>query len=33
MNRNGSYPALVQGWVHPYGLQMVNRKGRWWVER
>jgi hypothetical protein len=24
--------ALVKGWAHPYGLQMVNRKGRWWVE-
>lgn len=24
--------ALVKGWAHPYGLQMVKRNGRWWVE-
>jgi len=24
--------ALVKGWAHPYGLQMVKRDGRWWVE-
>jgi hypothetical protein len=24
--------ALVKDWAHPYGLQMVNKKGRWWVE-
>lgn len=24
--------ALVKGWEHPYGLQMVKRDGRWWVE-
>ncbi len=24
--------ALVKGWEHPYGLQLVKRDGRWWVE-
>jgi hypothetical protein len=24
--------ALVKGWEHPYGLQLVRRDGRWWVE-
>ncbi len=24
--------AKVKGWGHPYGLQMVKRGGRWWVE-
>jgi|GEM_PF-2629136 len=24
--------ALVAGWAHPHGLQMVNRAGRWWIE-
>jgi len=24
--------ALVKGWAHPYGLQLVKRDGRWWVE-
>ena len=24
--------AKVKGWQHPYGLQMVKREGRWWVE-
>jgi hypothetical protein len=24
--------AMVAGWAHPDGLQMVNRAGRWWIE-